>query len=599
MKLPFGFPIGMVLVAASPFAAADSASFRTPLAPSGSDPDARASLSASLSKRQSSLSVVASRLDPSLPCQLLVDGRVEGSGVTSRNGSVTLRFRSSDAGGFQRLDFEPRGKSIELRVAGKPVAGAVLGSSGEPSRSTASESAELTRLLPDPRASASASARYTLTSNGDLSFTVSLAGVPVAPVTLLVDGQPLGTPLAPNSGGSLVFRFRGPTASAGFAPLPLDPRGATLDLVQNGAPIFTGQMRARALGANFGPRSKVVLGLPSAQSPPVGHAEVTWTLDQGARRDLEVELEEVPRGLYDLFVNDTLRGSFRVDATDDGNEGEIEFSSYDDDELPLDFDPVGATLVVRDRAGLVWFSGIFDPSILDQRPPAEPASRFEEVLASTGTDPDASGVAEYEVDPEGAHEFGVEIEDVAVGTYSVRVGGVERATLRAVRLGDDVEGEVEFRSPVERGKVLLDFDPRGQLLEVVNPDGLVLFRHLFGSGSSPANPPVAPLSLRQPLIARPGAVGHLVATFEVDDEGESELELEARGLPAGTYQVAVGGVPRGTLTVVLVGGRTRGEIEFDSDPDRSEILLDFPVLGREITVSDLSGVLFSRSLESP
>ncbi len=597
MKLPLGFPIGMVLLAASPFAAADTAAFRTPLAPAGSDPDARASLSGSFGKRQSSLSIVASRLEPSRPCQLLVDGRVEGSGVTSRNGSVTLRFRSPAAGGFQPLDFEPRGKSIELRVAGNPVAGAVLGSTGEPARSTASESAELTRLLPDPRATASA--RYSLTSSGELSFTVSLAGVPAAPVTLLVDGQPLGAPLAPNSGGSLVFRFRGPSASPGFAPLPVDPRGATLDLVQNGAPIFTGQMRARALGANFGPGSTVVLGLPSAQSPPVGHAELTWSVDPGARRDLELELEEVPRGIYDFFVDDTLRGSFRVVATDDGNEGEIEFSSHDDDELPLDFDPVGATLVVRDRAGLGWFSGIFDPSILDQRPPAEPASRFEEVLASTGADSDASGVAEYEVDPEGAHEFGVEIEDVAVGVYRVRVGGVDRATLRAARLGDTVEGEVEFRSPVERGKVLLDFDPRGQLLEVVSSDGVVLFRHLFGSGSAPAGPSVVPVTLRQALIARPGAVGSLIASFELDEEGESELELEARGLPAGSYPVAVGGVLRGTLTVVSVGGRSRGEIEFDSDPDPSEVLLDFPVLGREITVSDLSGVLFSRTLASP
>lgn len=597
MPRPFGFRMGLFLLTAASYAAADTASFRSPLAPSGSDPDARASLSGSFDPRQSSLSIVASRLDPSRPCQLLVDGRVEGSGVTTRQGSVVLRFRSPDAGGFQRLDFDPRGKSIELRVAGQPVAGAILASPGEPSRATASESTELTRLLPDPRATASA--RYTLASSGDLSFTVSLAGVPVAPVTLLVDGQPLGVPLTPTSGGSLVFRFRGPATSSGFAPLTVDPRGATLDLLQNGAPIFTGEMRSRARGANFAPRSTVVVGLPSAQSPPVGHAEVTWSVDQGARREFEVELEDVPRGLYDLFVDNTLRGSFRVVTRDDGTEGEIEFSSYDDDELPLDFDPVGASLVVRDRDGLAWFSGIFDPSILDQRPPAEPASYFEESLASTGADPDASGMAEYEVDSDGAHEFAVEIEDVAAGTYLVRVGGVDRATLRTARLGDGVEGEVEFRSPVERGKVALDFDPRGQLLEIVGPDGVVLFRHLFGSGSAPEGPSVVPLNLRQALTARPGAVGTVVASFEIDDEGESELELEARGLPAGRYPVAVGGVARGTLTVVAVGGRTRGEIEFDSDPEAPELPLDFRVLGSEITVSDASGILFSRTLTRP
>lgn len=597
MKLPFGFHFGMVLVAAASAAHGDSASFRSPLATSGADSDARAQLVGAFGERQSSLSVAASRLAPNQPCQLFVDGRLEGSGVTSRNGSLNLRFRAPASGGFQRLDFEPRGKAVELRVNGQPVLGAVLAGPGAPAQSAATETADLTRLLPDSRATASA--RYSLAPGGELFFTVSLAGVPVAPVTLLVDGQPLGSPLTPTSGGSLVFRFRGPSSGPGFAPLTVDPRGATLDLVQNGRPIFTGEMRARALGANFGPRSKVVLRLPSAQSPPVGHAEVTWSVDQGAKRDLELELEDVPRGLYDFFVDNTLRGSFRVVATDEGTEGEIEFSSHDDDELPLDFEPLGAAFVVRDRSGATWFSGIFDPSILDQRPPVEPASSFEERLVSTGADPDASGEAFYEVDPEGAHYFEVEIEDVPAGVYTVRVGGIDRAALRTAPMGDGVEGEVEFRSPGERGKIPMDFDPRGQLLEIVSPGGVVFFSQIFGSGSSPATPSITPLTVRQSLTARPGAVGNIVATFEIDDEGESELELEAYGLPAGGYQVAVDGVPRGTLNVIQIGTRSRGEIEFESDPSPPELLLDFPVLDREITVSGPAGVLFSRTLTRP
>ena len=39
---------------------------------------------------------------------------------------------------------------------------------------------------------------------------------------------------------------------------------------------------------------------------------------------------------------------------------------------------------------------------------------------------------------------------------------------------DGVEGELEFRNPVEPGKVLLDFDPRGQLIEVMSGGQAVL-----------------------------------------------------------------------------------------------------------------------------
>lgn len=84
------------------------------------------------------------------------------------------------------------------------------------------------------------------------------------------------------------------------------------------------------------------------------------------------------------------------------------------------------------------------------------------------------------MDDKGRHKFSVEVEDVDVGTYGVRVGGVQRASLRAVATAGGVEGEVEFRSVVERGKILLNFDPRGQLIEIVNAAGEVLFSHTFG-----------------------------------------------------------------------------------------------------------------------
>ncbi len=581
-------------------ASADSGSFRTPLAVSGPDLDARGSISASVNKTRSTLTVTASKLDPSLPCQLLVDGQVEGTGTTSRSGSVTLRFRSPDSRGYQRLDFEPRGKTLALQVGRTTVLSGVFSGPGEAPKSAVTESADLTNLVLGSRARASA--RHTLSASGVAIFSVTLSRASVSPVTLLVNGQPLGSPLTPNAAGNLTFRFRSPTVTPGFAPLTVDPRGAILDLVQGGAPIFTGEMRARARGLNFSPRNTVLLPIPSAQTPPVGSAKAKWSIDQRARRKFSVEVEDVPEGTYDLFVNAVLRGSLDVTDTGDDIEGEIEFSSSDDDdeELPLDFDPLGATLSIQDRSSAVWFTGVFDPSTLGTRPPAEPASRLEETLTSTGSDLDAEAEARYEVDSRGRHRFKIEVEDVDPGTYSIRVGGVHRASLRAVLIDGTVEGEVEFRTPSEPGKVPLSFDPRGQLIEIVSAGDSILFSHVLGSGSwNGGNSSIIPVLISAHLLAENNATGSILASFEVDDDGDSDFELKARGLPVGRYSVSVGGTVRGTLVIATSGDHTEGELEFESDPDVDELLLNFPVLNQEITVSDTTSVLFRRTLTQP
>lgn len=575
---------------------ADSASFRTPLAIAGADLDARGSVSGSFGLTRSSLTLTASKLDPQTACEFFVDGVLQGTGTTSRSGSLTLRFRAPDARSYQRLDFDPRGKTLTLQVNGALVLSGVFSGAGEDSKATASESAELQNLVPGTKARASA--RYTLSSSGVAIFSVSLSRVPVAPVTLMVNGQPEPQAIVINRGGSGLIRFRSPTTPPGYLPLLIDPRGATIDLLQNGQPIFTGQMRSRAFGANHARRNAVILPLPAVTTPPAGVAKAKWSVDERARRKFSVELEDAPAGDYDFLVNGTVQGLLKVVSVQGGTEGELEFSSGDDDsdELPLTFDPLGATLALA-QGGTTLFEGLFDPSVLGNRPPAEPASRFDETLASTGVDPDAKAEARYEVDSQGRHRFKVEIEDVDVGSYSLRVGSVHRATLRAALIDGTVEGEVEFRSVVEPRKILLNFDPRGQLVEIVAPDGSILFSHILGSGSATGGSGgTQPVLLSQALFAQSGAAGSVLVTYEVQEDGDIKLKLKARQLPAGSYDVSVGGSQRGTLTVVVSGGQTEGELEFETDPDPGQPLLNFNVLGEEISISQGGTVLFSRVL---
>jgi len=93
-------------------------------------------------------------------------------------------------------------------------------------------------------------------------------------------------------------------------------------------------------------------------------------------------------------------------------------------------------------------------------------------LLSTGAVSGAQGDARFRIRDDCRRDFNVEIEDVADGAYDLRVGGVSRGTLQ-VAAG---QGELEFSDPVEPGKLLLDFDPRGEAVEVFDGGTLILER---------------------------------------------------------------------------------------------------------------------------
>ncbi|HEY8121308.1 MAG TPA: hypothetical protein VII78_08320 [Myxococcota bacterium] len=106
--------------------------------------------------------------------------------------------------------------------------------------------------------------------------------------------------------------------------------------------------------------------------------------------------------------------------------------------------------------------------------PAFPSAAFakdklrqEVQLQNTGVAPAAEGSAELRLRKKNRMSFNVEAEDLAPANYDVLVAGVVRGVLDVRTLPDGrVEGEIEFDSKREPGHVLLDFDPRGQLVTV-------------------------------------------------------------------------------------------------------------------------------------
>ena len=592
--------LALLLLACLPLAAlaADSANFRVPLAPTPFDSDAYAVVSGSFKPKKSTLAIAAVKLQPSQNYRLLIAGRVVGEAVSSKAGAWGLKFEAPYKKTTLRLDFDPRGAVVEVRNAEDAVVlEGVFSGAGEKQKSNVNESVELEPA--EAGSTLKASARYSLSSSGIAQFKVSLAKLgSTLPVELRLDGQPIAQNLAVERKGSLKVTFRSP-AKDNSLPLDFDPRGGLLDVIQDGAVIATAEVRARAFGASLAERAAYRLPIPSAQMPAVGRAVAKWSVDERARRKFSVEIEDVEEGDYELSVAGVVRGVLSAVDSEDGVEGEIEFENDDDDDsLPLDFDPIGAQVEIR-LGGTLWFAGAFDPQAASGAPGAEPESRLEEDLAGTGAVPGASGRARYEVDDKGRHRFSVEIEDVPVGSYVLRVAGLQRALFKAVvEEGDDAVAEVEFRNPPERGKLALAFDPRGQLLEITDAAGLLLFSHILGEGSE-QQPGVEPVYFVVALLAAPAVEGGVLAVLKREGDGDAKFKLKTRGLAVGEYAVDVGGVERGTLSVVAAGDNTEGEIEFETDPEDDELLLDFAVEGELVGVRSGANVLFSRVLQAP
>jgi hypothetical protein len=88
-------------------------------------------------------------------------------------------------------------------------------------------------------------------------------------------------------------------------------------------------------------------------------------------------------------------------------------------------------------------------------------------LVNTGVEPSADGKAELRIKKKNRMRFKVEAEDLQPANYDVVVDGVVRGVLDVRQQPDgEVEGEIEFDTKREPGKLPLSFDPRGKLVTI-------------------------------------------------------------------------------------------------------------------------------------
>lgn len=247
---------------------------------------------------------------------------------------------------------------------------------------------------------------------------------------------------------------------------------------------------------------QIQLGLVHGGANGSGHARYG---DSPGQNEFEVEMTGLPDGTYHLFVGMVDRGEFTVH----NGFGELEFHSplLTGKEL-LTFDPRGMLIEIHDASGAILssFDNIFDGDDHDHMSNDEDhdygcdsgmgggsgggmghgmgqgmadcveagdVNQIRIDLLNTGLIPAASGEAEWEMSSERV-EFSVEIEDVPVGSYALTVGGTEVGTILAGAMHGEVVGMIRFRDPEVYGMKHLDFDPRGQAIQVRSAGGIIL-----------------------------------------------------------------------------------------------------------------------------
>ncbi|PKL94794.1 MAG: hypothetical protein CVV18_07790 [Gammaproteobacteria bacterium HGW-Gammaproteobacteria-8] len=194
--------------------------------------------------------------------------------------------------------------------------------------------------------------------------------------------------------------------------------------------------------------------------------------------------------------------------------------------------------------------------VSDNRSADAPIDDFRAPLLPTGVIPGASGKIDY--DANGARvEFEVEIEDVPEGDYELHVGGVLRATITVVMSDDGPDGKIKFRSPAEPGKLLLDFEPLGELVEIIQNGSVVLEGVVEPAANGAPGNPGTPGSGTPPFgfddeidvdLNNDGVYpfGSGDAEFE-QRPSRLEFEVEIEDVPVGEYALFVDGIQRGVI----------------------------------------------------
>lgn len=237
--------------------------------------------------------------------------------------------------------------------------------------------------------------------------------------------------------------------------------------------------------------------------PGIGYARYE---DSPGHSEFEVRVDGLQDGDYHLLVDAQDRGDFAVHQ----GRGELEFTSpAEDGKMLLNFDPRGMRIEIHDESGAVLssfnetlssndghYGGMYGNDdhnydcqygagygygmghmggmggmhhCVDDGDSIEVQAYFQ----NSGVIPGARGYAEWEMNSHRV-QFSVGIENVPAGLYMLDVGGQDVGTIEVFQMHFGYYGHITFRDPEAYGMRHLDFEPRDQMIRVLQSGNVIL-----------------------------------------------------------------------------------------------------------------------------
>ena len=251
---------------------------------------------------------------------------------------------------------------------------------------------------------------------------------------------------------------------------PFDPRGKLVGVALETAPgTFQNVLEAVVSGASEPPRTKVKEWtdlVPDAGAPSAAGDARFDQRPNGNRRFVVKASGLAPNTSHDVHVDGSPVGTL---VTNGGGSGKAHFEakkngkSKGKKKQALGVDPRGLLVEVFDT-GALMLSGPMLAQI-DGISVCVPSQTLVTLTNEPGVL--GTGTAEFEVEDDCDRSFEVELDDVTPATYDVFVAGADVGDLVAVDSGSGGDGTLAFDTdPDAPGEQLLDFDPRGQTIEV-------------------------------------------------------------------------------------------------------------------------------------
>jgi hypothetical protein len=357
---------------------------------------------------------------------------------------------------------------------------------------------------------------------------------------------------------------------------------------------------------------EVQISLSGTEAAPKGsRARVKIQRMASGKIELEVDARDLDAGAYEVVVDGTVLGTLAMERDGKRTEGEQEFETNPNksDELPLLIDPAGLPISLR-KAGVVYYTGIV-PNTPTPTPDKLITGAGTTVLARSAEAPAGSRAeATVEFGPTGADELEVEVHLLPVGEYQVLIGEAVRGTL-TIGTGVTSRASIKFDTePNDPGEILLDFPVGGSPIAIVSGTTTFFFGTLPASPTLPNDPgnpgnpgnPATPddngggLPVQTALTPAAGVPAEASSTIEIQFgiAGPVGFEVEVERLPAGNYELVVGGTPRGVLVLAATDNGVRGKLRFEAVPNKAgEVLLDFVPSGESVVIKQGETVFFS------